>query len=214
MLSFIFIGITLLSLLLFYYATGKSKRVLLVNILWILVVGVISYSGYFTNTSAKPPRFLVVLLAVISLSVFLLKTVNRTKLNTNLLLAIHTLRLPIELVLSQLFLQKKVPILMTFKGWNFDILIGISAIFLLLYLWYTKNRLSKIFTLIWNILGLILLTAIVIIAVLSSPLPLQILALNQPNIAVLQFPFIYLPACVVPIVFASHLLIIKAIKHN
>lgn len=214
MLSFIFIGITLLSLLLFYYATGKSKRVLLVNILWILVVGVISYSGYFTNTSAKPPRFLVVLLAVISLSVFLLKTVNRTKLNTNLLLAIHTLRLPIELVLYQLFLQKKVPILMTFKGWNFDILIGISAIFLLLYLWYTKNRLSKIFTLIWNILGLILLTAIVIIAVLSSPLPLQILALNQPNIAVLQFPFIYLPACVVPIVFASHLLIIKAIKHN
>lgn len=214
MLSFIFIGITLLSLLLFYYATGKSKRVLLVNILWILVVGVISYSGYFTNTSAKPPRFLVVLLAVISLSVFLLKTVNRTKLNTNLLLAIHTLRLPIELVLYQLFLQKKVPILMTFKGWNFDILIGISAIFLLLYLWCTKNRLSKIFTLIWNILGLILLTAIVIIAVLSSPLPLQILALNQPNIAVLQFPFIYLPACVVPIVFASHLLIIKAIRHN
>ncbi len=214
MLSLIFIIITLLSFLLFYYGTGKNKRVLLVIPLWILIVGVVSYSGYFTNTSVKPPRFLAVMLASICLSMFLFKTVNKNKLNINLLLAIHTLRLPVELVLYKLFLLKKVPILMTFKGWNFDILIGIMALFLLFYSWRTKNRLSKIFILIWNILGLVSLTTIVAIAILSSPLPLQLLAFDQPNIAVLQFPFIYLPACIVPIVFVSHLLIIQTSRRN
>ncbi|KAF2517054.1 hypothetical protein [Flavobacterium foetidum] len=214
MLSVIFIIIALLSFLLFYYGTGKNKRVLLVTALWILVVGVVSYSGYFTNTSVKPPRFLVVMLVSVCLSMFLFKIVNKNNLNINFILAIHALRLPVELVLYELFLLKKVPILMTFEGWNFDILIGITALFLLLYSWCTKSRFSKIFILIWNIVGLIFLTTIVTIAILSSPLPLQQLAFDQPNIAVLQFPFIYLPACIVPIVFVSHLLMIKTYRHN
>lgn len=210
MLPFIFIGITLLSLLLFYYATGKDKRVLLLSILWILVVGVVSYSGYFTNTLAKPPRFLLVLLGAVLLSVFLFKRVNKDKRNANLLIAVHTLRLPIELVLYQLFLQKQVPILMTFEGYNFDIIMGISSIVLLVYLWLTKNRLSKTFILVWNMFGLVFLIIIVAIAILSSPLPLQQLAFDQPNIALLQFPFTYLPAFIVPIVFLSHILTIKS----
>lgn len=212
MLSAIFISITLLSILLFFFAIGLDKRAFLLIILWIIAVGVISYSGFFTNTSAKPPRFLLVPLGVVLISIFLLKRVNKKELNFNFLLAIHILRLPVELVLYQLFLQKQVPILMTFKGWNFDILMGISAVFILLYFLISKKKLSLSFILVWNTSGLFLLANIGIIGILSAPLPIQQFAFDQPNIAVLQFPFIFLPAIVVPLVFLSHILTIKKSK--
>lgn len=209
MLPFVFITITLLSFTLFYFGIGKDKRFLILGTLWILIIGIISFSGYFLNTQAKPPRFLLILLGAIILSVIIYKIVRKNHLNSNILLAIHTLRLLIELILYQLYIEKKVPVLMTFKGCNFDILMGISAIILLLYLLLSKNRLPKTFILTWNILGLIFLLFIVAIAILSSPLPVQKLAFDQPNIAVLHFPYVYLPAFVVPLVLLSHILTLR-----
>ncbi len=212
MLPFAFVSIAIFSYLLFYLATGKDKRFLALCALWLLIVGFGSFSGYFTNTVSKPPRFLLILLGAIVLSVVFYKIVRKNHLDQRLLLAIHMLRLPIELVLYQLFLEKKVPVLMTFKGWNFDILMGISAIIIFLYLSFSKYKLPKYFILAWNILGLLLLLFIVGIAILSSPLPTQQLAFGQPNIAVLYFPYVYLPALIVPLVLLAHILAIRYYK--
>jgi hypothetical protein len=124
-------------------------------------------------------------------------------------MAIHSLRLPIELVLYQLFVLKLVPQIMTFEGYNFDIVMGVSALFIFLYQFSTKRKPSVRFFLVWNVIGLFFLITIVGIALLSAPLPMQKFAFNQPNIAVLKFPFIFLPAYLVPVVFLSHLLSIK-----
>lgn len=209
MVSFVFITITLLSVILFYLGTGKDKRVLIWCAVWILLVGVISADGYFTNTLAKPPRFLFILLGATILSLTFYKILRKNQINLRLLLGIHILRLPIEIGLYQLYLLKLVPDLMTFKGWNFDILLGISAIILMLYLLLSKKALSIYFITTWNIIGLILLLIIVAIAILSSPLPLQKMAFDQPNIAVLYFPYIFLPALIVPIVLLSHILTLR-----
>lgn len=210
MISLLFIGITISTLVLFYYATGKEKRVLVSSVLWILLVGAIAYSGYFSNTSTKPPRFLFVQIGALALSVFLFKTVEKNQIKAKGIFAIHAMRLPVEWGLYQLYLQKQIPIFMTFKGWNFDIVMGISAIIIWLYMMMTKNKLSRAFVLVWNVMGLVFLTTIVVIAILSSPLPLQQFAFDQPNIAVLKFPFIYLPAFIVPLVYIAHILAIKA----
>ncbi|WP_246996156.1 hypothetical protein [Arenibacter sp. F26102] len=214
MLSSVFISITLLSFALFYIGTGKDKRFLTLTTLWVVLVGIVSLSGYFTNTLAKPPRFILILLGAIILSVIFYVIVKKNQLNLSLLLAIHTLRLPIELVLYQLYIERKVPVLMTFKGWNFDIFMGISAIILMLYLLLSKNILSKYFILAWNILGLGFLLFIIAIAILSSPLPLQKFAFDQPNIAVLHFPYVYLPAFVVPLVVLSHILTLRNYRRS
>jgi hypothetical protein len=66
--------------------------------------------------------------------------------------------------------------------------------------------------LLWNCGGILLLSVIVTIAVLSAPLPFQQLAFKQPNVAVLQFPFTWLPAYVVPVVLLSHIIFIKKIS--
>jgi hypothetical protein len=55
----------------------------------------------------------------------------------------------------------------------------------------------------------IALLNIVINAVLSIPSPFQQFAFEQPNVAVLYFPFVWLPCCIVPIVLFAHLAAIK-----
>jgi len=50
---------------------------------------------------------------------------------------------------------------------------------------------------------------IVLTAILSAPLPIQQLAFDQPSIAVMYFPFVYLPGFIVPIVLFSHLVSLK-----
>lgn len=214
MLSFSFILITLLCLLLFYKATGKNSKVLLACIAWLVFTGSLAWAGFFENTNAIPPRFLIVLLGSTGLCIFLYSITKRNKPNTPYLLAIHGLRLPVELVLYELYLQGQVPVLMTFKGWNFDILTGISALMMLAYVLLTKRTLPRSFMLAWNLAGLALLVTIVGIAILSSPLPLQQLAFDQPNTAVLKFPFVFLPALVVPLVFTSHFLLLKYIYNK
>ena len=49
-----------------------------------------------------------------------------------------------------------------------------------------------------------LLINIIIIAILSSPFPFQQFAFERPNIGMMHFPFIWLPAFVAPAVLFSH----------
>jgi len=121
---------------------------------------------------------------------------------------LHIIRIPVELVLYWLFLNKAVPQLMTFEGRNFDILSGITAP-LVFYFGFIKKRLGRNVILLWNFLCLGLLLNIVVNAILSAPFPFQQFAFDQPNIAVLYFPFNLLPALVVPLVLLAHLVTIR-----
>jgi hypothetical protein len=211
MLQITFSIITLLSIVLFYYGTKKKKIVSLIYFTWLVIIGSITLSGFFAS---NPKSFIVAVVSTIALSVFVFKKVDLNHINKKILLAIHLLRIPVELILLGLFIQKKIPVLMTFQGWNFDIFIGATAILFLLTPFRRESKLKDKVFLIWNIFGLIFLVIIVVTAVLSSPLPIQQFGFEQPNIAVLEFPFCFLPTIVVPIVALSHLLLIKSIINN
>ena len=137
--------------------------------------------------------------------------VKKHKPDKQKLIGLHVLRVPVEVALYNLYIQKLVPVQMTFMGWNFDILIGLSAVVLLL-LTIAKRVISRCLWLVWNITGIIMLTIIVVTAILCSPLPFQRLAFEQPNIAVLQFPYVYLPCFVVPVVYLSHILSLREVS--
>nr|MBP9884195.1 hypothetical protein [Chitinophagales bacterium] len=107
-----------------------------------------------------------------------------------------------------LFVNKTVPELMTFEGRNFDILSGLTAP-IIFYLGFVTKQLDRKVILIWNFICLGLLINIVVVAILSAPFPFQQFAFDQPNIAVLYFPFNWLPSCVVPLVLLSHLVIFR-----
>jgi hypothetical protein len=93
---------------------------------------------------------------------------------------------------------------MTFEGRNPDILSGLTAP-LIYWLAFRGGKTNRPLLIIWNLIALGFLINIVTHAFLSFPFPLQQLAFDQPNRAVLYFPFVWLPTIVVPIVLFCHL---------
>jgi hypothetical protein len=123
------------------------------------------------------------------------------------LTALSIVRIAVEIILYSLYLHRYVPELMTYTGRNFDLISGNAAPFVA-YAIYNK-LIGKRAILLWNIIGLALLLNIVINAVLSAPLAFQQFAFDQPNVALFYFPFVWLPAFIVPVVLFTHLVGIR-----
>jgi hypothetical protein len=203
--------LTILTLFWCYIASGKDKKVLLIYLPWIIFISLLSYLNFFKNTSALPPRFLVAVLPNVFFIWVIVKKIKLNQLNIITLTSLQIIRIPIELFLYAWYLDKTVPISMTFKGLNFDILMGISALFLTIYLLITKKTPKKLL-LGWNVIGLLFIINIVTIAILSAPTPFQQFAFHQPNVAILSFPNTLLPAFLVPVAVLSHVLSIKKLR--
>jgi hypothetical protein len=221
--SIVFGLTTLATLLLFYQAVKnshimatrhKANPVLLGLSLWLLLQAFLTLNNvYNSNTDALPPKIMLFgILPMVLTLVFLFVTKQGRAFIDSLPLVnlayLNTVRIPVELVLFWLFLNKAIPEIMTFEGRNFDILAGISAPFIA-YFGLTKAILKKRFVLVWHFVALGLLFNIVVIALLSAPGPLQKLAFDQPNVAILNFPFSWLPTFIVPLVLFGHLVSIR-----
>lgn len=213
----LFAAAVLLTFFFLYKASGNSKRTLLILLAWLVVQSIAGITGFYHQQYSLPPRFLLLVLPPLFLILFFMITKQgwaiSGKMNTKWLTWLHVVRIPVEIILLCLFLKGQVPGLMTFEGRNFDVLSGISAI-LIAYMGYTKFILSKTIILVWNFICLGLLLNIVINAVLSLPYPFQQFGFEQPNVAVLYFPYILLPGFIVPAVLFSHLVCIRQLIHN
>jgi hypothetical protein len=208
---------TFLTVFFFYKAAGKSRITLVILLGWLLLQAIVGLSGFYTVTDVMPPRFMLTLMPPLILIAVLFATATGRmyidRLNTKTLTLLHSIRVPVEFILLGLFLHKGIPQLMTFEGRNFDIIAGLTAP-LIYYFGFVKNKLSIRLMLIWNFLCLVTLINIVANAILSAPFPFQQFAFDQPNIAVLYFPYVWLPACVVPLVLFSHLVSIRHLKRR
>ncbi len=207
-LSMSFIAVVVLTYLGFARWAKPSKAILVFLAVWILAQSGISLTGFYKNTEAFPPRFILVLgPPIITLLLLFLTGKGKRVLNSlnfQKLTLLHTIRIPVELILFGLFTQNLIPELMTFSGRNFDVLAGLTAPFIY-YFGFVKKRLSRGFLIFWNIASLALLLNIISNAILSAPFPFQQFAFEQPNIALLRFPFVLLPGFVVPVVLFCHL---------
>jgi hypothetical protein len=164
-------------------------------------------SGFYRDTLAFPPPQLALLAPmVIGLGlVFLVPAGRRWSggMDLTALTALHILRVSVELVLHDAFLKGLVPRSMTYSGYNFDILTGLSAAFLTAWL-VSRNKPGKRVLVAWNILGILLLGIVVVTAVFSIPSSVQRWAFEQPNILVVSTPWVLLPAVLVPAVLWAH----------
>ncbi|MEO0506233.1 MAG: hypothetical protein AAF090_08785 [Bacteroidota bacterium] len=203
----LFIIACILTILLFHYGNGKPLKVTLGIVLWCIGHSVLALNGFYQITDSIPPRFGLVLVPSALLIVYGLLPKQQDwlleKRNMVISTFLHIVRVPVEIVLLGLFLNQMIPELMTFEGRNFDIVMGITAPiigFLLL-----KKRISKKALLVWNIVGLFLVTFILVNGILSAELPFQQFAFDQPNRGISYFPYVLLPATIVPIVIWTHL---------
>ncbi|MFN3404974.1 MAG: hypothetical protein ACK40G_12815 [Cytophagaceae bacterium] len=219
-LYIIFILTAIAAVYLFYRAS-HSRMLAVIIIGWMIFIAAMAWNDFFKVTDTLPPRFLVAVAPPLIIFIILLsKKKSRAWLQSfdlKTLTILQTMRLPVEMVLYWLYLQGLMPELMTFQGRNMDIITGVTAPLIYFVVFHTKNQ-PNLLLLIWNIAGLVVLIFTVTNGVLSAPSPFQQFAFEQPNVAVLLFPFIWLPAVIVPIAYYSHIIsisaLIKSYKNN
>lgn len=207
----LFIVTTALSIILFAQATPSRNFTMVFLLSWGLLMGVIANSGFFLDTSARPPRILFMMVPVlVVLSVFFISKKGRgiiDQMNLRALTLVHVVRIPVEIILMLLAIYKTIPQLLTYEGRNFDIIMGLTAL-PMVWLIFRKG-VNRKFLLWWNVAGVILLLNVVIHGVLSLPLPFQVFGFDQPNVAMLHAPYNLLPGVIVPVVMFSHLASIR-----
>lgn len=212
--SFIFILTTAFTIFLFQKASGNSPSALTIILIWILLQGLLAITGFYLKTNRFPPPISLLIFPPLLFIIILFATDSGKRfidqLKPGVLTGLHIIRIPVEIVLYMLYLDHQVPQSMTFAGGNYDIISGLTAP-VIYYYGYVKKSLGRKILLTWNMICLGLLLNIVIRAILSTPSPFQKLAFDQPNVAILHFPYNWLPSLLVPLVLFSHLVNIRSL---
>lgn len=201
--------ITVIStLVLFFLSNKNSNKIMLLLVIWCIVQSVLAYRGFYQDTQTVPPKFILVLIPSTLMIVFGILPNQRNYRIKNRKIKVstflHTVRIPVEITLYSLFLHKLIPEALTFEGRNFDILAGLSAP-IIGYL-YLKNKIGVNVILTWNVICLFLVLFVLFNGILSAELPFQQFGFEQPNVAIKYFPFVLLPALIVPLVIYTHII--------
>ena len=176
------------------------------------MIGLLAFRGFFSDFSKMPPRpaFAMFLpLPVILMIAFSQKGSELLKaVQPHWLIGMQSFRILVEIVLWRAFLQNLLPIQMTFEGYNFDALSGILAIPFSMII---KKKGAPVFSLAYNIIGLLLLLNILVIAIVSMPTPLRYFMNEPSNTLIGEFSFIYLPAVLIVIAYGLHIFSLRQI---
>jgi hypothetical protein len=182
--------------------------------LWTLVPLALAGTGVLGRWDRLPPPFAVVTaLVTIATVVTALRVGPRlvTAVPLWVLVLTQGFRLPLELVMHQAAVEDVMPGQMTWTGWNYDILTGITAI--VLGLWLRSGRPPRAIVQAWNALGFLLLLNVVSVAVVSLP-PFARFGPDAVNTWVATSPFIWLPSLLVQAALAGHLLVWRSLRQE
>lgn len=213
----LFFATVILSAWLFVRAANYSRTTIIIISVWAVLQSVLGLSGFYDDSATLTSTFpLLVAPPVLFLaSQFFTKRGKAfiDGLDLKALTIFHIIRIPVEITLLFLFLGKTIPEAMTFEGRNFDILSGLTAP-VIYYLIFYKGLLSKTVLIIWNVACMLLLLNVVTSAVLSLPERYVRFGFDHANIAVGFFPFLLLPALLVPLALFSNVAAIRKLITN
>jgi len=177
-------------------------------VIWSTLQGILAQQQFYLASFDLPPRALVAILppflVILGLLVYLWRSHYFAQLSLKTMTYIHVFRLPLEFfTLNSLAAASYIPHVMTYSGRNYDILVGLTAP-IIGYLFFSKQWIGWKVLLTWHIVSLLFLINITSHAILAMPYPFQLFGLEQPNVGVLHFPFIWLPTLLVGVSYFCH----------
>jgi hypothetical protein len=174
---------------------------------WLLVTGLAAASGVLRRFEATPPPFAILAVAVAAIGIAVPCSSLGTLLVRGLplwaLVGFQGFRLPLELVMHRAYIEGVMPAQMSYSGYNYDIVSGITAV--ALGVWLIGRPVSRAVVASWNTLGFVLLVNIVTIAVVSTP-RFRWFG-ERVNVFVTYPPFVWLPAILVTAALMGHILV-------
>jgi hypothetical protein len=203
----------------FAWATRRSRtdattsgralgRVIVGCVAWLIITALLARSGVLARFDLRPPPFGMLVLALIGLALAVAFSGVGSRLVRTLplwaLVASQVFRFPLELLMHKAYAEGLMPVQMSYSGYNFDIVTGITAG--ALGAWLFVGRPPNWIVALWNLLGSLLLANIIAIAVLSTPV-FRAFGDKQVNVFVAYFPFVWLPAVLVTAALIGHLLV-------
>jgi hypothetical protein len=193
----------------------ERLRVLLSGLpLWLLYVGLLSYSGVVSNQALRPPGIVYVAFpaTVFVVIVFAFSGAGAriaSAFPVWVIVGMQTFRIGVELLLHRLWMDGLAPRVVTYQGDNIDIWIGLSAP---LIAWLSmRGRWGEWLALGWNALGLLSLASAITLGALTGP-GLNLIHSEVPNVAIGAFPFTYIAGFFAPLALALHALSIRALR--
>jgi hypothetical protein len=197
-------------------ATVRRRRAIRLSaavLAWLIGTALIAASGVLRRFDAMPPPFALLVLAVAVVGVAVPCSPLGTRLARGLplwaLVGFQVFRFPLELLMHRAYVEGVMPVQMSYSGQNYDILSGITAG--ALGVWLGRGRAPRWVVAAWNILGFALLANIVTVAILSTPI-FRRFGDDRLNIFVTYPPFVWLPAVLVMAALMGHVLVWRAGK--
>lgn len=175
---------------------------------WLIGTAEFAHAGALAPSPDHPPFVaLLALIAGVAFSAVALSPLGRnlaTAISPAWVVGFQAFRLPVELFLWLAVAKGLAPPLMSFGGRNFDIITGVMACVIAPVI--ARKPAAKSTLLLFHVIGLALLANVVIHAVLAQPGPLQQLYPEPPLDFVTTWPYVWLPAVLVPLALGGHVL--------
>lgn len=207
MLEFSYIGLSILmtSIIIFVYYKYSKKVIFDKKVrnrrMTILIGFLIFWFGYLTFLSSQeilfdlnlPPKIPILIFLPLIITTLIFYLFNKNDLVLKAIpktypVYYQTFRIFVELILLFTFYKNIIPKTATFEGWNFDILIGITAPFMA-YFVFRKPMKSFFLAKAWNVLGIFMILFVAFIIATGF---------YQPQIwgsetQLVQFKFVQMP---------------------
>jgi hypothetical protein len=182
-------------------------------VVWLAVTFGLAASGRLSFTSRPPTEGIVIAAGVaLAFGVALSRVGLRIATGVPLaaLVGAQAFRFPLELIMHRAYAEGIMPVQMSYSGFNFDILTGLSAIVVALML--VRNPRSLVVVRIWNTAGIVLLANVVTIAIVSAPTPLRLFHNEPANDWITRAPWVWLPTVFVVVAIMGHVLVLRRLR--
>jgi hypothetical protein len=189
----------------------RTARAASLVLLWLSVFGVVAWTGALARFEVRPAPLLLAMVAVVAGTLgFSFSSAGQflaSGLSFTALVGFQVFRLPLELVMHRAALAGVMPQQMTYTGWNFDIVTGITAAVLIPAL--ARGKAPRWLVLGWNVMGLCLVLVVMGIGLASTPMIQAFGGGAALNTWIAWFPFVWLPAVMVAAAIAGHVLVFR-----
>ena len=177
--------------------------------IWLAAMAAAALSGLLGRFDLRPPPMVVWFASMVVMTLALAwSSFGRRfadKLPFVALIGFQAFRLPLELVMHRAAVAGIMPNVMTYTGYNFDIVTGATALPLALYAW--RRPLPRWLIVLWNATGQILLFVVAGVALAASPI-FRAFGDDQLNVWVTEFPYVWIAVMVAAALF-GHVLTLR-----
>ena len=192
-----------------------TERLALGTIGWLALTALAAASGVLRRFDLVPPPFGVMVLAVTALGIGVACSPIGMRLARGLplwaLVGSQVFRFPLELLMHRAYVEGIMPVQMSYSGRNYDIVTGITAG--LLAVWLAAGPVPRIVVAVWNAAGLALLVNVVTVAIVSTPV-FRWFGEQQQLTFVTYPPFVWLPAVLVTAALMGHILVWRKLSRE